>query len=270
VIESGTKPTYFLEGTWATDADQISHINDRGEILGRSITGGSGSTSGSPWVWSPDVGLSKAIEGYPGVEYIAQHFNNVGQVVGYAFDDCSTRAFVFDLRSKKMNYLGPGDWPRAGNGCAFYSKANAINDAGQAVGYGNLTWNTRNFQPFIWTAAEGKKILPGANDDVHKNFIVPTSINSSSQVVGTYQLRQKSSRRYFYWDVQSGVVDLNDLLDPDDPLSSQIVLRTYDDFATVKKVPKINNKGQIVLQGDYKPVPSDGPLHTFLLTPVKR
>jgi hypothetical protein len=66
------------------------------------------------------------------------------------------------------------------------------------------------------------------------------------------------------------VVDLNDLLDPDDPLSSQIVLRTYDDFAIVKKVPKINNKGQIVLQGDYKPVPSDGPLHTFLLTPVKR
>jgi uncharacterized membrane protein len=270
VIESGTKPTYFLEGTWATDADQISHINDRGEILGRSITGGSGSTSGSPWVWSPDVGLSKAIEGYPGVEYIAQHFNNVGQVVGYAFDDCSTRAFVFDLRSKKMNYLGPGDWPGAGNGCAFYSKANAINDAGQVVGYGNLTWNTRNYQPFMWTEAEGKKILLGANDDPHKNFIIPTSINSNSQVVGTYRLQQKNSRRYFYWDAESGVIDLNDLLDPDDPLSSQIVLRTYDDFATVKKVPKINNKGQIVLQGDYKPVPSDGPLHTFLLTPVKR
>jgi uncharacterized membrane protein len=270
VVKSGAKPTYFLEGTWATDADEIAQINDRGEILGRSITGGSGSTSGSPWVWSPDVGLSKIVDGYPGVEYIAQHFNNVGQVVGYAFDDCSTRAFVYDRRSKKMNYLGPGDWPGPDNGCGLYNRANAVNDAGQVIGWGNSKSNLGKYRGFTWTEAEGRKILSGSDDDPHINLVQPISINSSSQIVGTYQLQQKSSRRYFYWDAQSGFIDLNDLLDPDDPLSSQIVLRTYEEYATVMKIPKINNKGQIVVKGDYKPVPSDGPLHTFLLTPVER
>jgi hypothetical protein len=270
VMQSGAKPTYFLEGTWATDADEIAQINDRGEILGRSITGGSGSTSGSPWVWSPDVGLSKIVDGYPGVEYIAQQFNNFGQVVGYAFDDCSTRAFVYDRRSKKMNYLGPGDWPGPDNGCGLYNRANAVNDAGQVIGWGNSKSNLGKYRGFTWTEAEGRKILSGSDDDPHINLVQPISINSSSQIVGTYQLHQKNSRRYFYWDAQSSFIDLNDLLDPDDPLSSQIVLRTYEEYATVMKIPKINNKGQIVVKGDYKPVPSNGPLHTFLLTPVKR
>jgi hypothetical protein len=270
VMQSGAKPTYFLEGTWATDADEIAQINDRGEILGRSITGGSGSTSGSPWVWSPDVGLSKIVDGYSGVEYIAQHFNNVGQVAGYAFDDCSTRAFVYDRRSKKMNYLGPGDWPGPDNGCGLYNRANAVNDAGQVIGWENSKSNLGKYRGFIWTEAEGRKILSGSDDDPHINLVQPISINSSSQIVGTYQLHQKNSRRYFYWDAQSGFIDLNDLLDPDDPLSSQVVLRTYEEYATVMKIPKINNKGQIVVKGDYKPVPSNGPLHTFLLTPVKR
>jgi len=130
-----------------------------------------------------------------------------------------------------------------------HSQVLGLNDSDEAVGesaVGGLP------HAFLWSEATGmvdlNPSIPGA--------VVSsgTDINAAGQVVGEWNDAVRSST--FHWDAEHGGIDLNDRLDPADPLTSRT--RITNGFA------KMNDRGQIVtnayIDGEYKPV---------LLTPVQ-
>jgi hypothetical protein len=265
VAERDKKAIPFLAGTWAKeDVHFIAQINEAGQILGHSyIYAG----NGIPWLWSMETGLSKPIEFFQKLtEFVPYRMNDLGQVVGTAFYKfgCSSRAVVYDDRTKEVRYLGPGARPGDPDPpCGLYGVATDINNAGQVVGWGNLRDDGDRILPFIWTAEDGMTVLPGGAN-IRKAELQPASINEAGQVVGTYrEFITSVPYKYFYWDKETPVTHLRDLVDPNDPLRSQIVL-----LAGAR--PIINNRGEILVQGAYRPVLAAEPNRTFVLVPVRR
>jgi probable HAF family extracellular repeat protein len=159
----------------------------------------------------------------------------------------------------------PGIDPRCGTGAAY-----DINNKGQVVG-GGLTSNKFDAQPraMMWTDAKGPTPLSG-DDDPAMRRTYAYRINEAGQVVGTFQYQGRSKRTFFYWDEDSGVVDLQKLIDPADPLAARIVLEsnTYP--------PLINEQGWIVVSGFLKdegaatgPFGPYDPNRTFVLVPTE-
>ncbi len=97
---------------------------------------------------------------------------------------------------------------------------------------------------------------------------MPGSINEAGQVVGTFEYSGAPKRIYFYWDADSGVLDLQTLLDAEDPLAAEVILQVRD----LSVEPQINNRGQIIVSGKLRSDPLTwgfrDPTRTFLLTPV--
>lgn len=115
-----------------------------------------------------------------------------------------------------------------------YSIVQALNDNDVAVGYSNA-YPGATPHAFYWSRATGMLPLPvglGSSE-----FSMATGINRHDQVVGSYSHGGTSSS--FYWDAEHGAVDLQDRLDPADPLTP--VTRLADSGV------RINDSGQIVV-----------------------
>ena len=123
-----------------------------------------------PWHW-PMRGISWAVDGtrtevgaLPVGEpnTLANDVNDAGQIVGQAGNDISGfHAFLFDAAGIR-ELVAPG-----GSG-SFGVIATAINDAGDAVGYGNgpVWWDVATLQPHAFPDLHGARlsVLVDVND----------------------------------------------------------------------------------------------------------
>jgi probable HAF family extracellular repeat protein len=270
VITRSGQSTKFLHGTWADDPNYnyIAQITDAGAVLGNSRE--PDSNSFRSWIWEPSGGL-RFLPIKRSADFMARRMNDQGQIVGVAdvfTADCAgIRPFLYDMKLDLMKWLdeAPGIDPRCGTGAAY-----DINNKGQVVG-GGVTSNKSGAQPraMMWTDASGPIPLSG-DDDPTMRRTYAHRINEAGQVVGTFQYQGRSKRNFFYWDEDSGVVDLQKLIDPADPLAARIVLEsnTY--------LPLINEKGWIVVSGFLKdegaatgPFGPYDPNRTFVLVPIE-
>lgn len=239
--------SFFLRGTWAADSlDPVAPVKDlsnANEVLG---------VSALPWLWSANAGL-RAIGTHGSSEYKVNRLNDRSQVAGYreveTSDDCSgQRAFVYDAPSGRFTPLDDGPPDIEQNVCRRYSQANGINEVGQVVGWAyEDDGGSDPRRPFIWSASTGRRPLVSA--DRRKVDLVPLDINDRGQVVGTFQYSDHvgalKDRRFFYWDEAGGVVDLQDLLDPGDPMSGEVDLRTDDDNVRINADGVISAAGRL-------------------------
>ncbi len=222
----------------------------------------------SPWLWSENLGLvdivdivTRGIDGYH-----VNQMNNKNQIVGYKFNDCRVEAFLFDAVTRRTRWL---DRRHASGDCRTESVANAINDHGQVVGW-NQDQATAYLTPYIWSESAGAKRLSGSAAP-NRTDVVASDINNAGQVVGRFQLLNQFFRTsFFYWDEENGFHDLKKLLDPTDPMTAQVVLQAYNGAQNQEFIPKINDRGQILLTGSLRSEQvMDGARHAFLLVPVQ-
>ncbi len=192
--------------------------------------------------------------------------NDSGRVVGvnYNCDLLGITAFAFDVETQQLRWLDPHRWT-----CRF-STATAVTDAGDVVGWADSAGAPER-QPFLWNETDGLRMLSGR---IPRDWIQmkPTDINNTKQVVDRFsRLDQRLTEVFFYWNEASGFHDLKRLLDPDDPMSEQVVLSDGKGILTAIYTPKITNRGEILVTGSLRSDrPIDRPRRTFLLVPVKK
>ncbi|WP_374674915.1 DUF3466 family protein [Ideonella sp.] len=263
LVKSDRTVLPFLKGTWAAHslADfPIIDISNSDQVLGQSKW---------PWVWSADRGVRPIVNG-PYTLYV-QRLNDMGQVVGYSESPqnmCpSVRAFVYDSNTEEFTALDDGP-PIGWVHCGRESRAYGINNRGQVVGSGYLTHrhdNPKGRVAFMWSLDTGRRTLEPA--DGRMRDMTALDINNRGQVVGTFSYVDDGAGtppRFFYWDEESGVVDLQSLLDPADPLTADVTL--WHNGANVR----ISDRGLIMVSGrlnSYKPPPFNVAHRTFVLVP---
>ncbi len=257
--------TYFLYGTWAAERPySIVQLTNAGKVLGQSYWGGSGSSIYYPWIWSPEHGLVD-ISASGRIGFTARQMNDRGRVVGSHYNCFSSlTAFVYDVDQGLLRWLDP-DY---GSSCRS-SSATGVNDAGDVVGWAR-TGGMPDMKPFIWNETDGFRVLPGSVA-ANRAEIRPTSINNHKQVVGRFNTANQSLRTsFFYWDEDSRFQDLKNLLDPDDPMTQQVILNAGNVVTVQYYTPKINERGEILVTGSLRGENvRDGPRHAFLLVPVR-
>ncbi len=254
--------SYFLYDTWAAERPySIVQITNGGKVLGQSYW--DGSTVVYPWIWSPERGLvdisSRERDGF-----FANQMNDSGRVVGSSFNCFNTlSAVVYDANERRLRRIDPD------SGCRSTS-ATAVNDAGDVVGWAR-TGGIPDLRPFIWNETDGWRVLSGSAAP-NRDEMRPTDINNARQVVGRFNLaNQRSRTSFFYWDEDNHFHDLKKLLDPDDPMTAQVVLSGEAMVFEAILVPKINDRGEILVTGSLRGEKiQNGPKHTFLLVPVHK
>jgi probable HAF family extracellular repeat protein len=270
-----------------TNSSTANDINNAGQVAGYSSTFG----GTQAFVW--DSGTLNNIGDLPGgaVNGLGNGINETGNVAGFSSGSAGSRGFFWDSATETMTALdpisggtisvgldinnsdqvagwsfnasreqeavvwdGPGTTPRELgdlSGGANRSVAYGINDKGEVVGEGSVDGGTH---AFFWDPVTEMMVdlgdLPGGGVQA-----VAFAVNEAGQVVG--RSSAAAGDRPFIWD-DGMIFDLNDLIDPTDPLFGLITLEQAKD---------INNSGQIVGQGLF---PGQfGPVrHAFLLTPV--
>lgn len=257
---------FFLFGTWAAQAVySMVQITNGGKVLGQSYWGDYSDGIVYPWIWSPERGLVD-ISDSGRVGFRAQQMNDRGRVVG-SHTNCASAvtAVVYDIDLRLLRWLDPN----AGRGC-WSSGATAVNDAGDVVGWASAG-GAPDVRPFIWNETDGSRVLAGSvapgRDDMR-----PTSINNHRQVVGRFNPAGPGWRiSLFYWDSRHRFHDLQDLLDPDDPMTAEVILDGGSVLTSHFYTPDINDRGEILVTGSLRGEPArDGPRHAFLLVPVKK
>jgi probable HAF family extracellular repeat protein len=212
-------------------------INESGQVAGYGNTadGARGALWGSGAVQQLPVLPGKSTSH-------AYDMNDNGLVVGQS----GNRAFIYD--GTTMTSLGtlPGGFFGAS------SIAYAVNDNGWVVGRseGSDTFG----QAFLWngTTMEGLGDLPNG-------YFLSSAydVNNRGQVVGVGSITASAATasRAFIWDADNGLVDLNMLIDRNDPM--------FGTGFRLTEARGINDLGQIVGFGVF-----NGAEHAFLLTPV--
>lgn len=172
---------------------------------------------------------------------------NASGVVGGSATAAGDRAAILVGPRGEVKLLGglgqPGEQQK--------SWVSSLNDSGQAVGTSVVG---RTEHAFFWSEATGMVNLglsPNEGD-----WSRASDINAHGQVVGGYGNVTRSST--FYWDAEHGVVDLNDRLDPTDPLAARTVIIDCCGYA------RLNDHGQIITYAKI-----DGLYRAVLLTPVQ-
>jgi probable HAF family extracellular repeat protein len=224
-------------GTLGGTSGQASAINVAGQVTGWAAT--AGNVSSHAFLWS---GSTMQDLGTLGGTYSAGNaINDSGQVTGDSLlaGDSTTHAFLWD--GSTMRDLGTLD----GSGSSI---GYAINASGQVTGSASLAGSQGH--AFLWDGSAMRDL--GTLGTIG----VGTAINASGQVTGYSRLSGDESPRAF---LSNGgpMVDLNDIIDPQDPLKRQVVLRQGVD---------INARGQIAANG-YDSHIQQG--HAYLVTPLE-
>lgn len=281
--------TQVREITLANASLVPAALNDAGQIAGWAY---SANTDTMPFIWDPVAG-GKRLKLGAGLRSAEAHAMNIhGQVAGHGVSSSvhkehlavgSARLGVVDPRPKQrgrshgeaINAAGDvggsassaeggrtailvvaGGQVRhlgglAGPGERQSSSVLGLNDQGEAVGTSDV-----NKMPhaFYWSEASGMVDLgmsPNVGDWSHGG-----DINAHGQIVGGYGNPSHSST--FYWDAEHGGINLNDRLDPSDPLTARTVIIAPNNYA------RINDHGQIITSAKI-----DGHYREVLLTPVQ-
>ncbi len=257
---------YFVQGTWVTERPySIVQLTNGGKVLGQSYWGGSSSSVYYPWIWSPEHGLVD-ISASGRIGFVASQMNDRGRVVGSHYNCFSSlTAVAYNVDERLLRFLDPDH----GKGCRS-SDATAVNDHGDVVGWARTGGNP-DMLPFMWDDIDGWRILSGSVAP-NRDEIRPTDINNLKQVVGRFNLAGQSLRTsFFYWDEDNGFHDLKKLLDPDDPMTAQVILNGDMVILVHFYAPKINDRGEILVTGSLRGENlRDGPRHAFLLVPVQK
>jgi probable HAF family extracellular repeat protein len=224
-------------------------INASGQVVGLSnLTPGALSFSPHAFLWNPAVpnGPSGTIEdlGTLGGAYSqAIGINDRGQITGYA-NTVGGDGHAFFWTPSMPNGAN-GTMQDLGTLGGASSTGNSINSEGQVAGYAYT--NATVYHAFFYDGAMHDLGTLGGIDSEAE------SINASGEITGwSYEFPQfpTSNERAFLWTSNSGMVDLNTLIDP------------QSDW-TLDNATALNDAGQIVGYGSISGQP-----HGFLLTPV--
>lgn len=221
------------------------NINNNGQVVGRSNRDYGQVHTQQAIIWESGQ-ETQCIGTLPGYSYSsAVGINDSGQVVGTAINNSGVeQAFLWQstVGIQTLGTLGGSS-----------SGATAINGPGQVVGTSQDS--TGSWRAFLWQSATGMQdlgLLPGYTRST------ATDINANGKIVGYLTATSGNDgfvitefEHAFIWDANSGMVELNTLIDP-----SLGWTLTYAEA--------INDNGWIVGSG-YGP---DGHPNAFLLTPV--
>jgi probable HAF family extracellular repeat protein len=229
-------------------ASRAFAINNSGQVVGFS----SGKHGVRAVAWSAKL-KARSLGTLPGGSYSeAYGINDVGQVVGMSNSSSGKRPFLWTRRDGMID-LGI---LQGSESC----KAARINSVGHVVGSCTLGSGSR---PFLWSKEGGMQSLGSLGGTAYAEAL---GINDSGQVVGDSET--SLGARAFLWTKAGGMQDLNSLIPP-----------THD--VLLVQALHINNRGQILVVGSfYHDLTHDreadledeahaGPVHLFLLTPVK-
>lgn len=217
---------------------QGTDINDAGQVTGSASATASNTDSNPAFIWDGNsVQFLPTLGGYLA---IGLSINAADQVTGWSFTDFAnnptTQAFLWN----GVSMVNLGELIGAG-----HSKGLKINAAGQVAGI----WGTGNqaTRAFFWDGTTIRDL-----DPLGMQQTAPLGLNDSGQVVG--YTRSASGDRAFLWKGAS-ILDLNDLIDPADPLRPYVILRVG---------VAINSSGAILANG----TDSRGGNYAYIATPV--
>ena len=181
------------------DSSEATGINNSGQVVGYGNTDRGNEaflwTSGGGMV---SLGFLPGSNAYGWVS-VALGINNAGEVVGSNNEATGHEAFLWTATD---GMKGLGDL----NGGPFESTANAINDAGQIVGFGYTSATDR--QAFLCTPS-GQMTALGALPGSPYLYSEARGINSRGQVVGYSQSQWGESA--FLWTAEGGMLSLTGL-----------------------------------------------------------
>jgi probable HAF family extracellular repeat protein len=208
-------------------------INDSSVVTGAEAQGGT-----RAFQWTASTGLTDIGTLTPAGSGRSDHaydINNAGQIVG---ESGANQPF---LRLADGTLLDLGDLG-TGAGAAY-----GINNLGQVVGTSGS-----GDRAFIWTSTGGMQELAASGAGWSNSQA--NEINDAGVAVGDAIIN--SAATAFVWTAATGMVDLNTLIDPNDPLYGLVDLN---------RASAINNLGQIVGIGSFD---GQGTALAYLLTPV--
>ncbi|RZL04370.1 MAG: hypothetical protein EOP36_00650 [Rubrivivax sp.] len=216
-------------------------VNNHGQVVGNSYSATGQVNRATLWhngkaTQLPTIGTAPNSFAYS----YANAINDAGQVVGYsAGPDFSDHATLWQ-NGQAIDLVDPAD--------TGYSYAYDINSQGFIAG-------SKDDKAVVWH--DGVQISLGTLDGADADALSSANaINDAGQVVGWIG-GNGQDRRAFLWTAESGMVALDSLIDPNDPLKSLV---TFD------SVLDINSQGQIV--GGALIQRNGNEWHAYMLTQV--
>ena len=233
-----------------SDVSHAYDINAAGQVVGYSVGAApeSGVPAGQATLWESGGAAIEGLGDLPGGRYwsSANAINDSGQVVGQSEAAAGTRAFLWERGSPMIDL---GDLP----GGADQSIAHDINNAGLVVGESQAAEGQR---AFLWRSGVMTN-LGDLGGPLNRSWA--RAINDAGQVVGTSN-SSRGGDAGFIWDAENGMRDLNDLIDPNDPILAD------SSFIFLSGAADINEAGQIV---GMMYIGASATRHAYLLTPVE-
>lgn len=215
-------------------------LNDRNQVVGE---GWVPAPPGHGFVWTPKRGF---VDPRPEAPWhtTARAINASGQVAGWVDGPRGSSAFIAEGGGRFTELVSP---------CALPSTvAYTINDLGQ-VG-GSCFPDPSRIHAAFWSTPESGIDIDGRSElGVSHAF----SLNDAGQIIGYWSGRvgEKEWESTFYWDAATGMVDLDTLIDPSDPLRPNVRI--------VAAGAAINAAGVVAATGLV-----DGAPRGLLLTPL--
>lgn len=239
-----------------TLGSRATGINDQGYVVGvwTAPTELDPTNNGRGFFWDPNSGTMTDIGTLAddGIGWnTPTDINAAGIVVGYTNNDDSlynSRAFRWDSDTEEMIDLGTLLADNSGTAHAY-----GINSAGYIVGSASSSPYNLD-RAFIWNPDTQEMTTLGSLVTSGTTSGAAFGINSAGHVVG-YESLVIGSRAFFWY--RGVLYNLNDLIDPSDPLAGAITLW----FAY-----GISDSDQIAALG--KGATTDGQDQAFLLTPT--
>ena len=242
-------------GTLGGDVSEAHGINHSGQVVGLTYD-----TRQRAFLWQDRNGNRKSdpeetvdlgcLE--EGGNSMASGINDAGQIVGIS----AQHPFLWeDLNG---NYqTDPCEMIDLGILAGNFGRALDINASGQVVGETHYPGGDNGIHAFLWEDRNhNRNSDPGEMidlDNLGNDYSWAKAINDHGQVVGVFENRGSGdTRRAFYWDSQSGMVSLMDLL------------ATPREWTYLMEARDINNRGEIVGWG----ITTQGERRAFLMVPA--